>query len=158
MRAEEKKINTLFQDFDKLTVPTSAFITFESDDSASFADMIEKTDERVMGGQQQMKFRNCSEPTDIIWENRHFTFRDYVWRQIFAFSVIAILLFGSMILIYWISAFSAEMAAVFPAVSCGGIKGAYGDTLQENAVDDYDYVMSHPGQPSSGCLQCFCQE
>lgn len=37
MRAEEQKINDLFQDFDQLTVPTAAFITFESDDSAALA-------------------------------------------------------------------------------------------------------------------------
>lgn len=28
----DKKINELFADFDKLTVPTSAFVTFETDD------------------------------------------------------------------------------------------------------------------------------
>ena len=37
MRAEEDKINGLFQDFDKLTIPTDAFITFERDDAAEFA-------------------------------------------------------------------------------------------------------------------------
>jgi len=156
MREEEGKISALFQEFDSLTVPTSAFITFESDDSASFADMVKDTDEKIIGA--PMYFENCSEPTDIIWENRHFTDRDYLIRQIYAFVIIGVLLFGSMILIYWISAFSAEMAAVFPAVSCDGIKDAYGDSLETNAVADYDYIMDNPGQPSSGCLQCFCQQ
>ncbi len=156
MREEEQRISELFQEFDSLTVPTSAFITFESDDSASFADMVTETDERIIG--EKMKFVNCSEPTDIIWENRHFTQRDYFFRQLFAFVIIGVLLFGSMILIYWISAFSANMAAVFPNVNCDGIKDAYGSTLQANAVDDYDFIQANPGQPSSGCLQCFCQQ
>ena len=159
MREEEQRISALFQEFDSLTVPTSAFITFENDDSASFADMVtDSTDEKILGA--KMHFENCSEPTDIIWENRHFTDRDYVIRQTFAFVIIGILLFASMILIYWISAFSADMATVFPNVDCGAIEATYGEgsALQPYAVDDYDYIQGHPGDPSSGCLQCFCQQ
>lgn len=67
------------------------------------------------------------------------------------------MLFGSFIFIYWVSAFSAEMGAVFPAVNCDGIKGAYENQLQTYAVADYDFINEYPGKPSSGCLQCFCQ-
>lgn len=44
MREKETEINELFQDFDDLTIPTAAFITFESDDSAVLADLIKKND------------------------------------------------------------------------------------------------------------------
>lgn len=40
MREQEDKINDLFANFDKLTIPSDAFITFESDDSAEFAKMV----------------------------------------------------------------------------------------------------------------------
>ena len=40
MRECEAKINDLFQEFDALTVPTAAFITFESDDSQRFTDLV----------------------------------------------------------------------------------------------------------------------
>ena len=40
MRECEAKINDLFQEFDSLTTPTAAFITFESDDSQSFTDLV----------------------------------------------------------------------------------------------------------------------
>ena len=40
MRECEVKVNELFNDFETLTIPTAAFITFESDDSATFGDMI----------------------------------------------------------------------------------------------------------------------
>jgi len=119
MREQEAKVNKLFQNFDSLTVPTSAFITFESDDSASLADMVGETDIHVMN--QKMHFENCSEPTDIIWENRHFTNWDYIKRQGFAYFIIGILLVGSAVFIYWISAFSADLATVFPPVNCEGI-------------------------------------
>ena len=51
MRAEEAKINELFQDFDKLTIPTSAFVTFEKDDSASFADMVKNSPDQLLGSE-----------------------------------------------------------------------------------------------------------
>jgi len=68
-----------------------------------------------------MKFSKPSEPTDIIWENRHYSKFDYLYRQLFAAIVIGILLFGSLILIYAISAWSAKLAAVYPPVSCSSI-------------------------------------
>jgi len=150
MRAQEAKINELFQEFDSLTVPTSAFVTFESDDSANFADMVKNAQDTILD--QEFIFDKPSEPTDIIWENRHFTDSDYFWRQFMAFAIIGVMLFGSFIFIYWISAFSAEMGAVFPAVDCPGIQSAYGDQLQTYAVADYDFINQNPGKPSSGCL------
>lgn len=110
---------------------------------------------KIMG--QDMKFDKPSEPTDIIWENRHFTATQYFMRELFAYVIIGVLLFASLIVIYAISAFAAELSAVFPPVSCDGIESAYGDKIQPYAVADYDYINGHPGEPSSGCLQCFCQ-
>jgi len=128
MRAEEDKINGLFQDFDKLTIPTDAFITFERDDAAEFAKEMKKTGRKLLG--QEMEFATPSEPTDIIWENRHFTNRDYFFRQLWAFIVIGVLLAASVYVIYIISAFSAGMAAVFPPVDCDGVTTVYGDQLE----------------------------
>ncbi len=76
---------------------------------------------------QPFTFQECSEPTDIIWENRHYTDRDYFFRQLWAFIIIAVMLFGSAIVIYVISAWSQDLASVFPATNCDGIKEAYGD-------------------------------
>ena len=52
-----------------------------------------------------MKFTNASEPTDIIWENRHYTRWDYIKRQTWAAIIIAVLLFGSFILVYETASF-----------------------------------------------------
>lgn len=71
MREQEEKVNSLFQEFDSLTVPTAAFITFESDDSKNLALLVQNSDMRLVN--QEFKFKETSEPTDIIWENRHFT-------------------------------------------------------------------------------------
>ena len=37
MREQDQVVNELFQDFDALTVPTSAFITFEEEDGKIIA-------------------------------------------------------------------------------------------------------------------------
>ena len=107
---------------------------------------------------QPFTFKECSEPTDIIWENRHFTPRDYFFRQLWAFIIIGVMIFGSFIVIYVISAWSQDLASVFPATDCDGISKAYGDQLKTYAVSDYDFVGENPGMPSSGCLQCFCKQ
>ena len=120
-------------------MPTAAFITFESDDSKNLALLVQNSSEFLLN--QPFQFKETSEPTDIIWENRHFTYRDYVIRQLFAFFIIGILLFGSFAVIYIISSYSANLAAVFPQTNCDGIKAAYGDKLQEYAVADYDYSI-----------------
>ena len=158
MRAEEEKINELFQEFDELTIPTTAFITFESDDSANLALDVCETSERHKIIGQEMKFIKPSEPTDIIWENRHYTPFDYLLRQLWAALIVGVLLFVSLIVIYAISAYSMKLAAVYPPTNCDSIDAAYGAEIQTYAVADYDYIQANPGQPSSGCLQCFCQD
>ena len=77
MREQDQVVNNLFMEFDKLTVPVSAFITFEEEDSKIVA-LRNNTQHNLLG--QTMKFVDASEPTDIIWENRHFSRMDYIYR------------------------------------------------------------------------------
>lgn len=137
------------QDFDSLTIPTAAFITFESDDSKEMA-MDNESDKLLLG--QEFRFVDASEPTDIIWENRLFTSKDYIVRQLKAFLIIAILLAGSFGIIFAISGYSAKMAAVFPPQDCAGVEEAYGTQLERYANDDFDYIANHLGAQSSGTL------
>ena len=141
------------QKFDDLTIPTSAFITFESDDSKEIA-LDNQSEDKLLGC--EFRFDDASEPTDIIWENRHFTDAQYICRQLFAYVVIAVLLSGSFGIIYAISTYSAAMAKVFPPQDCEGVESAYGNLLEQYASDDYDYILSHEGAQSAGTLQCFC--
>lgn len=105
---------------------------------------------------QDFRFEEASEPTDIIWENRHFTKKEYMFRELIAFLVIALLLMGSFGIIFAISTYSAKMAAVFPPQECAGVESAYGSDLERYASEDYDFIMKHEGSQSSGTLQCFC--
>jgi hypothetical protein len=111
MREQDEVVNELFQDFDALTVPTSAFITFEEEDGKILA-LKTNSDKRLLG--QSFRFQGASEPTDIIWENRHFTRWDYVKRQTFSFCIIALLLLGSFIVVYIVANYSSKIANTYP--------------------------------------------
>ena len=143
-------------DFDSLTRPTSAFITFESDDSKEFALDNLSTEQLLYS---DFRFEDASEPTDIIWENRNKTPSQIYCRQAFACTIIIAILALSFMIIFWISAYSAAMAQVFPLVDCDGVKSSYTDeTLKTYAALDFDYIKSVEGAQSSGTLQCFCEE
>ena len=118
-------------------MPVSAFITFLEEDPKKFAVNYQGF-KQLLG--KELRFKQASEPTDIIWENRHFTNWDYIKRQALAYVVIAFLLFGSFVLVYWISAVSAEMAAVYPPTDCDSLKIAYGTKLQDYAIKDFDFT------------------
>lgn len=154
MREQDQVVNDLFNDFDALTVPTAAFITFEEEDGKLLA---MKTNTATTLLSAPMRFKNASEPTDIIWENRHYTRTDYIKRQLFAFIVIAILLFGSFIVVYIVANFSSKIANTYPQVDCDAIQTDYGTSLEAYAYYDWQYIQDHPGKKSSGTLQCFCQ-
>ena len=106
MHKVEAQIDDLFNEaYLELTVPTSAFITFESEDSATLCNMVESSNMTLFN--QELIFKKCSEPTDIIWENRHFSGWDYIKRQTLVCVLIGMLLVGSFVLIYWVSSFAA---------------------------------------------------
>ena len=96
-----------------LTTPTAAFITFQEEDAFLLA--IEETEknEKLEENQkkkllsQHLNFKRASEPTDIIWENRYFTKKDYIWRQLIAYTIIFVALLGCFWLTYVIASTSS---------------------------------------------------
>jgi len=86
-----------------------------------------KTEATLLG--KPMRYKRASEPTDIIWENRIYTETDYFFRQMVAYTIIGILLFGSFAFIYKVARTSAEIAAEFPNRDCNAIEQTYGDQL-----------------------------
>lgn len=158
VRDQDEVINKLInEDFDKLSIPTSAFITFESDDAQIAAINIDGA-EKALLGMDEIKFEEASEPTDIIWENRRFTLNDYWKRNGVAYSTITVMLIISGIIIYCISQYAAAVQKTFPAVNCDQLIDAYGDVLETAAVQDFNYIKDNKRAQSSGCLQCYCQQ
>jgi hypothetical protein len=52
---------------------------------------------------QHIRFVKASEPTDIIWENRHHTKKDYIARQAKALTGVGLLLAGCFFITYKIA-------------------------------------------------------
>lgn len=76
VKESEKKIQDLLtNDINKLTMPNSAFITFEEVEDVSLALKHSKKSPNleILPGQPFGLFKKACEPTDVIWENRHFT-------------------------------------------------------------------------------------
>lgn len=107
---------------------------------------------------QPMKFEETSEPTDIIWENRHWTAADIFGREIKAAIGVILAISLSAVFIYWVSSLSSSVKKVFPTVDCDILVANYGSEIDEFAVDDYNFIEANFGMKSSGCLQCFCQQ
>jgi len=96
-------------------MPVSAFITFEEEDGKIMA---LKTKNPTLLLNKSIKMEPASEPTDIIWENRHFTRFDYCKRMTFAFSIIFVLLLGSFIVVFLVASYSSRIASTYPTVDC----------------------------------------
>ena len=106
-----------------------------------------------------MRFKEASEPTDIIWENRHFTTFDYCKRGLIAGIIILILLGGSFVVIYYVSAASEKVSKVFPsAINCDLVDKTYGASLETYAIKDFEFIKDNKDQQSSGTLKCFCDQ
>ena len=87
-----------------------------------------------------MHFTETSEPTDIIWENRHWTLTEIFWREIKAAFFVVLAISLSAVFIYWVSTLSSEVKRVFPTVDCDTLVANYGSEIDEFAVDDYNFI------------------
>lgn len=107
------------------------------------------------------------EPTNIIWENRHWTTNDYIKRSFIAFFLIFVLLMISFLMIYQSKLASIEFNDKYPAVNCASIK----QTFQRGQNDLQTYaIREHKNFYNSGSaaddmkaslqgpLKCFCEE
>jgi len=128
MRKVEKEIDVLINDeFDKLTEPVSAFIIFEEEDGVIVALEESETNEdaQIMG--QRMKFKPATEPTNIIWENRHITVIQMYLRLIFVTIISGILLALSFWAIFLTQVKAINADSTFPPTTdCAAIETNYG--------------------------------
>lgn len=92
-------------DYDSLTRPVCAFITFAEEEGYQTALRFEEPEDpdhcknpRLLG--EPLWFEDATEPTNIIWENRHLTTLDMVWRAFVVISACSLLLFASFTVIF----------------------------------------------------------
>jgi hypothetical protein len=146
MREIEAQISMLKDTkFTNLVKPCDAFITFEEEDGSivgqkyeaeyTFAGKRKPAKTKILGN--EFFLSECTEPTNIIWENRHWTARDYIKRGTIVFTIITILVIASFSLIFFCKQFSIKIFNKYPQVECDVIKRSYTSANNTNLLPLY---------------------
>lgn len=122
-----------------------AFITFEEEDAYILAQKFEPQYDRKGNKLPSSKqflntdlyFIEATEPTNIIWENRHFTAQSRFKRTIHAVLLILVLVFISFGLIYYCKVTALTIAYKYPTVDCTAVSTSYGSELEKYAFLEY---------------------
>ena len=124
MRDINDQINLAKNDPEKLAKfyrPVTAFLTFENEEGlnrmGAYNELVETSSdydgfEQLLGC--PLEIDDASEPTDIIWENRHFTSWDRTKRATTVFLIISGLLFASFILLFQLTVIAQRAANKYP--------------------------------------------
>ena len=109
-----------------LMTPCSAFMTFENEEGLNRAMNFNETvnsdpnfaDLGIWLNEFELNIEGASEPSDIIWENRHFTDGDRLKKKMIVIVIMALLLLSSFCLIYICASYSLKLLTVYPDVAC----------------------------------------
>ena len=82
-------------------------------------------------GKYEIEIQQASEPSDIIWENRHFTPSERTKKKILVWMILVFMLVISFALIFICASKSALEKSIYPDVSCTDLEVyTYGNDLQ----------------------------
>jgi hypothetical protein len=112
-------------------------------------------------GDQEIEIQKASEPSDIIWENRHFTPTQRLKKAIIVVLTIGFALLLSFVVVFVSRQYSATVAAKYPPVNCEPYYANYPDEqLQPFAIQEYklNTAAEEAGRQTqyAGYLSCFC--
>lgn len=111
----------------------------------------------------EIDMHSASEPTDIIWENRHFSgFQRFV-RSIIVCLILLGVLAISFICIYTCQKTALALKSKYPKVSCGPLVEEYKDRREawmRDSINEFviNEAIEEKGGASlyAGPMQCFC--
>lgn len=170
MRETEAKISELKEsNYADISTPVCCFVTFEEDDGIYRAlDYKVKQDWSgnnifhgdLILGEDQIAFTESSEPTNIIWENRHIEGAER-WRRFFIATIIIVILISlSFAFIFYCKRFSNKILEKYPAIDCAGVEKSYGDQFEKWAGYEWEeYYKPDEGverRELTGVLSCYC--
>lgn len=148
-----------------LIVPTSAFITFESEEGLQRCLAIKDPkyyNVTLLG--ERPKVKSAPEPTNIIWENREVTKLSRFFRMALVVLIVVIILAFAFTVMVNLKKKALAANNKYLKQDCGEISSIYGGNLtQDYAVDEwFTYYQPGPNEKKkeriSGVLDCFCQE
>ena len=105
--------------------PVTAFLTFENEEGLnrmkSYNDTVFADDQyeeyRILLG-EELDYGDAPEPTDIIWENRHFTSFDRFKRLLIVIAYAALILIISFVIIFFCSQLANKPLLKYPPINC----------------------------------------
>ncbi len=167
MREIENQITLQKKDhYDHLTRPVCAFVTFEEEDAyilaQDFEPHVDIKGKRMPSTRQfldaDLYFIEATEPTNIIWENRHITSQTRFKRTIHAVLLIALLVLASFGVIYYCKVTALKIAQKYPVVDTATVTTSYGSELPKYAFLEYQryYVTEVDQYFLTGPLQVYC--
>ena len=148
MRKIDQKINELKDnEFERITTPCSVFMTFETEEGYNRAiemDATCKANPRFahlqlwMEKQYKFKIKEAAAPSDIIWENRHYTDWDRTKKAIVVWTALAGILFANSIALFILTTISNNIIEKFPPVDCATLEGFENETwMEKEAIHEY---------------------
>jgi hypothetical protein len=141
MRKVDGEINDYVQNnITKIARPVTAFITFENEEGfnrcAEYNETVDQDPEyadirEFLGF--RLEFKEASEPTDIIWENRHLTRQIRAKRTFYVVLLTFFSLCVSFVVVFMVD-FVGENT-VYPYADCYSIYSMYG--VYKDGAEDY---------------------
>lgn len=120
------------------------------------AQMLERIDRALLG--KDIVCYSASEPSDIIWENRHVTVHRRNINKVIVCMLSAIFLLGMFYLFIILKALAVKNMYRYPSTTnCDSIESIFADQMgeyQSYAALDQDYTVNYQG---TGIYYCWCK-
>ena len=156
---------------DLLQTPCTVFATWENEEGYQCAGRI---NEHIKDGELPTYYKEflggefnvqpTKEPTDIIWENRHFTEFERNKRRMYSAIIIIIVLLFSGFVIYACTSIRILYKEKYPKVDCKRVQAMEMDDVKQWEIDairqhkkNYDLWKIGQKQVFKGNFQCFCK-
>ena len=126
----DENINKIKKEkIDDLMTPVAVFMTFECEEGVNramaFNEIVDKDESlshlRKWLGHHTFEIKKAPEPSDIIWENRHFTTFDRLKQKVKNFIWIFLLLAISFACVYIGAVYSLNSLYTYPDVNCDSL-------------------------------------
>ena len=158
-----------------MITPCSVFMTFETEEGVNRAlnydDAIEGDVDnlgqyKTWLGDHEIEIQAASEPSDIIWENRHFSPMDRKKKECLVWTILTIMLLISFVVITICELYSQSLLQLYPPMlhtDCELLSG-YDDPDMFLASTIFEYksntAMAEKDLDVSygGYVQCFCDD
>lgn len=110
---------------------------------------------------EAITFEDASEPTDIIWENRHFTSWDRFKRTLIVVAYVTVVLSISFVIIFFCSQEANKPLLKYPPLNCTEMAETQGGSFKINAFGEWDRNFNQEWEEVedpvyTGIMKCYC--